>query len=186
MPTYYENHVATFENSVTREEYLQAWMLDQAVNGRLRNRGGKTILLAVVAALCLFYMPYYSSLYGTVWIPAGVAAACVLAAAYYQVWLTHWAQKRAAVCFESNRLLSQTAQVSLYRDSYTVENEYEELQGHWTDNTACVETGELFVITGGWDRPLLVIPKHNVGPEQVQQVSEHFERTFVKKYVRKG
>ena len=66
-----------------------------------------------------------------------------------------------------------------------MKSDVEQYTGHWTDNTACVESPRLFVLTGGWDRNLLILPKRSLTDQQVEQLREHFERTFVRRYVRR-
>ena len=51
MPTYYEGSLGSVKTQITREEFSQAWRLDQEMNGRLKNIGVKRA--AAVAAFLL-------------------------------------------------------------------------------------------------------------------------------------
>ena len=111
-----------------------------------------------------------------------LAAGCGFAIFYYGFLLPHWVSQQGEASFDSQKLLGEPCEIQLYRDSYQIRNRWETISGHWTDHTACMETEELFVVTGGWDRNLLIIPKRSLEQGQVQDVHTHFERTFAKKF----
>lgn len=182
MPTYYENAVAQAEFSLTGEEYASAWLLYQSRFGRLKNNTLKTVLCVVVAILSGCYIPSYLTQYATFWIPAAVAAAALAAAVYFQILLPREEYKKGLTLFSNSRFLALDAKVELYRDSYVEENRYEKITGHWTDTLGCSETKELFVVMGGWDRQLLVLPKRTLSPQDTGAVSSHFQNTFVRSY----
>lgn len=186
MPTYYEGAVSSFRAAVTREEYIEAWCLDQEMSGKLKNLSAKKLTVCALLALVLFgVMPFYSRFFSTIWVPMLLAVLCIGWNLYYALYLPRWARQSAGRCFDSNRLLAEEFEVCLYRDSYTARSRFETYTGHWTDHTACAENGALFVVTGGWDRNLLVIPKRALTGEQAAEVSEHFARTFTQKYFKK-
>lgn len=185
MPTFYEGDaIAEFENPVSEEEYALAWRLFQEKQGSLRQKELFSLLFALAAVASLLYLPTYSAKYATFWIPILIVALCLLGIVWQQVLLPGRVKRRGMETYRSNRLLSLPARVRLYRDSYQERNQYERIEGHWTDMSGCVEGNTLFVVTGGWDRSLLVIPKKNLSEEQVRRVSDHFQNTFVKKYSR--
>lgn len=182
LPTYYENTIMDCEFSVSERDYADAWLLYQSRFGRLKGKNMKTVLCMVLAVLSGCYIPSYHSQYGTFWIPAMVALAALAGAVYVQILLPQRVLARGGELYRSNGFLSLPSHLQLYRDSYCEENEYEKIVGHWTDHLGCSETNSLFVVMGGWDRELLVIPKRNLTPEELQRVSEHFQNTFVEKY----
>ncbi|MCI9274330.1 MAG: YcxB family protein [Clostridiales bacterium] len=186
MPTYYEGAVGSVRTAVTREEYIEAWRLDQEQNGRMKKLEIKKLTVFLLLGLVLFaVLPLYARFFTTQLAPVALALACAGLNVYYGLYLPRWAAGTGGRCFDSNCLLGQPFEVQLYRDSYTVKSDVEQYTGHWTDNTACVESPRLFVLTGGWDRNLLILPKRSLTDQQVEQLREHFERTFVRRYVRR-
>lgn len=182
MPTYYENTIVNCGISVSEQDYTGAWLLYQSRFGRLKGKNTKTVLCMVLAVLSGCYIPSYLEQYDTFWIPAIVVLAALAGAVYFQILLPQKVLARGRELFRSSKFLSLPSQLQLYRDSYGEENAYEKIVGHWTDHLGCSETGDLFVVMGGWDRELLVIPKRNLTREEIQKVSEHFQNTFVEKY----
>lgn len=182
MPTYYENKVAACEITVSEQEYAAAWTLYQARFGRLKGKNLKTFLCMALAVLSGCYIPTYLAQYDSFWIPAAVVLIGLAGAVYFQILLPQQEMGYGRELYRNSKFLSLPAQISLYRDSYCEENQYEKIVGHWTDTLGCSETKQLFVVMGGWDRMLLVLPKKNLTPEETQRVSEHFQNTFVEKY----
>lgn len=183
MPTYYEGSVGSVKTQVTREEFSAAWRLDQEKNGRLKNIGVKRVAAVAAFLLVLVWgIPVYSRYFATIWAPLVLAAGSGFAIFYYGFLLPHWVSQQGEACFDSQKLLGEPCEIELYRDSYQIRNRWETISGHWTDHTACMETEELFVVTGGWDRNLLIIPKRSLEQGQVQDFHTHFERTFAKKF----
>lgn len=186
LPTYYEGAVGSVHTGVTREEYIEAWRLDQEQNGRMKKLDLKKLTVCLLLALIVFVgLPLYSRLFETQWVPLLLALCCVGLNVYYGLYLPRWAARMGGLSFDTNRLVGEVCDICLYRDSYTVQNSMEQYTGHWTDNTACVETPRLFVVTGGWDRNLLILPKRSLTQQQAEELRAHFERTFVRRYLRK-
>ena len=183
MPTFYEGSVGTVETEITREEFTAAWRLDQERNGRLKNIGVKRAAAMVVFLAVIFWgIPAYPRYFATVWAPLILAAGCGAVLVYYGILLPRWVEQQGEACFDSQVLLGKPCEVQLYRDSYIIKNAWETITGHWTDNTACIENADLFVITGGWDRNLLVIPKRSLCSGQAEVFHAHFERAFAKRF----
>lgn len=71
MPTYYEGSVGSVKTQITREEFSQAWRLDQEKNGRLKNIGVKRRLRWRPFCLCLsggfLFIPVILTRYGRRW-----------------------------------------------------------------------------------------------------------------------
>lgn len=182
MPTYYENTILGCKIAVSEQDYANAWLVYQSRFGRLKGKNTKTVLCMVLAVLSGCYIPSYLEQYDTFWIPVVVVLAALAGAVYFQILLPQKVIEHGRELFRSSKFLSLPSQLLLYRDSYCEENAYEKIVGHWTDHLGCSETGSLFVVMGGWDRELLVIPKRDLTSDEIQKVSEHFQNTFVEKY----
>lgn len=183
MPTFYEGEAfLTLENSVSEEDYVHAWRLYQDRFGALRHREfwvmGAGVLLAVYA-LCYLY-PAWPVLW-TDFLPVVLLLALIAVFLFVQPYA---AQREGQARYRQNQLLQLPMELQLYRDSYIEQNEYERLQGHWTDMNGCVETAALFVAMGGWDRRLLVIPKRSLTEAQVETLRAHFQDAFARKFYR--
>ena len=139
MPTYYEGSVGSVKTQITREEFSQAWRLDQEKNGRLKNIGVKRAAAVAAFLLVLVWgIPVYSRYFDTIWAPLVLAAGCGFAIFYYGFLLPHWVSQQGEASFDSQKLLGEPCEIQLYRDSYQIRNRWETISGHWTDHTACM------------------------------------------------
>lgn len=119
MPTYYEGSVGSVKTQITREEFSQAWRLDQEKNGRLKNIGVKRAAAVAAFLLVLVWgIPVYSRYFDTIWAPLVLAAGCGFAIFYYGFLLPHWVSQQGEASFDSQKLLGEPCEIQLYRDSY--------------------------------------------------------------------
>lgn len=185
MPGFYEGEpVARISGELRAEEYAQAWVMLEQRYGTLRTAGKKALALAVMLVLLLCLLPWYAARYASFYIPAVVAALCLFGIWWQLLYRPAAAYRRGLQNYRSNRLITLPAQLTLYRDSYFIQNQYEEKNGYWTDFAACVETDSLIVAMGGWERRMLVIAKRNVPAQEQEALSSLLENTFATRYHR--
>lgn len=187
MPTYYEGEpIAIIEQTVSPEKWADAYYTAWSMLFPIRRKEVKAGICLTVAVLIGSVIPIYRTQFSTIVVPiCGILYALTLAAMSYFVQpngIKRWAQ----TLYRSNKLLSLPEKITIYRDSVIIENEYEKILEYWTDFAKCIETKDAFVITGGMERSLLTICKHELEREQVTALSSHFANTFAARYVKTG
>jgi hypothetical protein len=185
LPTFYEGEpFAEFESAVTLRQYKKAYVLAQRSLGPLHKREVQVGLCLTAAALCAAATPSYAARYATFWVPVCFIAFMLALAVYFGFGQTRTLENTAEEQFSQNKLLSLPYKAVLYRDSFSVTNPYEQIRGYWTDSTLCLESDELFVLTGGWDRPLLVFSKEGLDENTLQSMSQNLASAFASRYRR--
>lgn len=174
--------VAQVKCQTTQPEYAEAFALYHRQQGLLYRNKAKAAVFVVLAVLAGFILKGYYNRFGTVWVPCAIIVFCVGAANYYLLYVPEKVRKLGAEEYQSNLLLALPYTVTVYRDGYSEENPYETFLGYWADRTGCAENASFFVVMGGWDRSLLIIPKKDLTPQQQEGLTSHFANTFVKKY----
>ena len=85
--------------------------------------------------------------------------------------------------FETNKFLSLSQKVTLYRDSMIYENEYEKFSLYYTDFDFCMEDDKIIVLSGA-KRDFLLINKENLTNAEKEKTSEALKNAFAAKYKR--
>lgn len=185
MPTFYEGEpFAEFQSAVTLPQYKSAYVLAVKNSGPLHRSGVRVGLCLTAAALCALVTPSYAAKYATFWFPLCFIGVMLALAVYFGFGQAKALESTAEERFTENGLLSLPFKAVLYRDSFSVTNRCEQIRGYWTDITLCLESDTLFVLTGGWDRPLLVFPKEGMEESAVQSMSQNLASAFASRYRR--
>ena len=127
MPGFYEGEpVARISGELRAEEYAQAWVMLEQRYGTLRTAGKKALALAVMLVLCCCLLPWYAARYASFYIPAVVAALCLFGIWWQLLYRPAAAYRRGIAKLSQQPADNVAAQLTLYRDSYFIQNQYEE------------------------------------------------------------
>lgn len=187
MPTFYEGSpIEKIAQSVGSADYAQAYYTAQSTFSPMHRKEVKAGICITAALLIGSVIPVYHVKFSTVWVPVcGIILALVLAAVFYFV-QPYEIRRWAAELYQGNALLALPEQITVYRDSVVIENQYEQILEYWTDFAKCIETKDDFVFTGGRERALLTIQKRGLAEEQRSRLSSHFADTFASRYLKIG
>ena len=174
--------VLSFENELNIREYAEGCRITDILCGSSKNRGIKASVFFVVFIVMLFVIMINN--YDPSRVPVAVIVILISAylCTYYLYILPHKARLRGEHDFKTSRLISKKYRFDVYRDHVIMKNENEYIKRYNTDITYCLETDEIFVLTGGFEKRFLVISKRCLTDEQRDILSEHFQRELVKKY----
>lgn len=184
MPTFYEGEpIATVYQTLKEEAYAKASVFAESYRSVWNRRGVRAAAALTVSALAFSCIPAYRYQYATAWIPIVTGCLAILLAVWFFFVQPENKRKRAVSYFHKNPFWKEPCKISLYRDSVCCDTQYEKICAYWSDYHACYENPEFLVVTGGWDRYLLIIEKKNIPPEQREAVSAHLREQFARRYV---
>ena len=187
MATYYEGSpIEVVEQTMSEQEYAREYRAAGEILSPFRRRGVKAGLCLSAALIIASVIPFYRTKFSTVFVPVCGVVLCIAFAALFYFYQPAEIERWAAELFRSNALLSLPQKISIYRDSVVVKSERERILEYWTDFAGCLEKKNAFVLAGGRERPLLIIKKQGLSPEQIRRLSEHFSETFALRYRKSG
>lgn len=185
MPSIYdETPIVVIENEVNKEEYVSASLLREQQWGSLRLKELKAGILTILGVIFLVQLPRIPLGSAGMWILVCLALFCFVLALFYLILMPKNIAAKAEEIHASNRLAALPHVTEIYRDRVIEQNDKEQLSGYWTDYKGCVESDTLFVLSGGFTRDLLILPKRNLTPEQNLQLREHLLATYAARYRR--
>lgn len=182
MPTYYEgNPIAEIKAQLSQEDFVNGYMLKEKTTGRLKGTYWYGALFLVLSVLSDFSAINEVTVFGMVskWL---ICIALIFAAFYCAVIRVMKTKKEGIAIYNSSSLLKEKFTLKAYRDSFYMENEYEQFSGYWTDIAAGLETKERIIIVSEWFARPVVIPKTEENREQTEALSRHLQNTLISKY----
>lgn len=181
--SYYDKPVAVVKNTISREEFEQAWIIWEKSSGSLRTRNVRIACFVCLLALILILFPSYLSAYSTAWFPF-LAVIIIGAGLFYLLFFKlKLVSAEAERMYVSNSLMGLEEEVTLTREEYHIVNQYEDIRGYWSEMDRCVETKRSFIITGGRERPLFILSKAKMKSEECEKISRHMQNVFASHYV---
>ncbi len=183
MHGYYEGEAAvTAEFTLGPEDYAKARLLAERQMKPVTRPWVRAGMLLTASLLFLAILPYYSVRYGSVWAPIFLFLLFLASALWAGLRLPKLEEAGLARAYATDRLLLLKTTVSLYRDTFTAENEYQTFEENWVDYVRCFESREYIVAVGGKNLPFLVMKKEQMTGEQREKASRCVENYFAGRY----
>lgn len=182
MPTYYEgNAIAEIKTQISAEDFVNGYVLKEKTFGRLKAAYWYGALFAALSLLTGYMAINEITVYGRIskWM---ICAVLAFATVYFTVIKQNRIRKEGRSIYNTSKLLNCTFTFKVYRDSFYIENAYEQLNGYWTDVAAGLETKERIIIVSEWFSRPVIIPKTKENKEQTDAVSRHLQNTLISKY----
>lgn len=182
MPTYYEgNAIAEIKAQLSQEDFANGYVLKEKATGRLKGTYWYGALFLALSVLSDFSAINDITVYGKVskWV---LCIAFIFAALYFAVIRVMKTQKEGNSIYDTSKLLKTEFTFKAYRDSFYMENQYEQFSGYWTDIAAGLETKQRIIIVSEWFARPVVIPKTEENREQTEALSRHLQNTLISKY----
>lgn len=182
--SFYDRAILSFQNQVQEEEFRQAWILWERTSGSLRYRRAKVLGALLLLAVIAFLLPGYRARYATSFVPICAIALLFAFILFQMVVKRRMVEDEADRIYGSNRLLGQPEEITATREGFTVKSGYETVNGYWAEAAQCLETEEFFAITGGPERPLLILSKKQIPPERREEFGGKMKSIFAARYRR--
>lgn len=173
-----EAPVMVLEQQLSAEDYAHAALLYENTLFPFRRywvRAGVCICVAVLVASAI---PWYLSQFATAFVPACAILFFLALALYFWREQPRRRLHGAVLQFCSSNLLRLPGKISVYQNGIVLENDAETLSEFWTDFSGCIEGHAYYVLWGGISRPLLILKKSALPPEQAEQLGAHLKNTF--------
>ena len=182
--SYYDHTILSFQNQVREKDFRQAWILWEKSAGSLRHRWLKVLIALLFLTISSFFLPGYRAHYATSFVPiCGIAL--LIAFIFFQIFVKiRMAEDEADRIFGSNRLLGQPEDITITREGYTIKGGYESLKGYWAEAAQCLEAEAFYAVTGGPERPLLILCKKDIPPEKLEEFGGKMKSIFAARYHR--
>lgn len=139
-------------------------------------------MLFTASLLFLAILPYYWLRYGNFWVPVLLFLLFFGASLWARFRLPKLEEKGLEQKFATNKLRLLETKVTLYRDSFKVENEFQRFEGSWAEFSACYEDKNYIAAVGSGSYPLLVLKKEQMPKEQQEQASLCLQNYFAGRY----
>lgn len=183
MPTFYEGGcIATISDQKTdKQSFAQGFVYRERIGGKLKNCNMYCLFFMIAAALFMVFAYREFTMYKMV-IKAAISAVLVICAVYFAVIKPNYVKKYALGLYAKSDIMRSPVTIKLYRDSFFINNEYEKLNGYWTDIIAGKEDDEKIVLVSEWTVRPIVILKKDVDKEEILKISQHLKNTLTYKY----
>ena len=187
MPTYYEgNPVIKIKQVLKRSEFTEFYLVRESFLSPLHHPKVKAGICLTGAMILGSLILWNFRRFSTVWtLSCGILAFLLLGIFFLFVQpniIGRWAEK----VFDSNQLLKLETTISVYRDSVLIENEFESYIEYWIDFERCLETDQLYLLIGGFNRSFLIVSKEEMDKSQRELLSTHFSNVFCQRYRKVG
>ena len=190
MPRFYETLITEQKIGLTREQYIDASLVFQKMEGRLRFAMVKGL---IAIALCLFFVvdACMGAPFTTDEIIVRLATIVLsllsfgLLSLYFLIRLPKKEAARAGERYDDSILPGIQETASVYRDSFEVKNEFESMTGFWAECKGCCRKGDMLVVstTENLSRNMLVFVKPAMTEREFDALCAHFQSAFTgKKY----
>ncbi|WP_085831824.1 hypothetical protein [Clostridium merdae] len=170
--------ILSFEQQLSAEDYAQSTLMYENTLYPFRRfwvRAGLCICAAVLAASTI---PWYLSRFATGFVPACAVVFFLALALFFWREQPRRRLHSAVLQFCNSRILRLPSKITVYKSGIELENEVETLSEYWTDFSGCVEGQHFYVLWGGMSRPLLILKKGSLSPEEEKSLSAHLRNTF--------
>lgn len=175
---------AEFDNKLKIQEYAKAYQLYDLRYGRSSGREWKSSVFFFLALAMFFMLAMENFNFAKLPVTVLVLLISMYMCTHYLYLLPKAAKLEGEHIYKSSHLLSKPCHITVSRDSFTLQNDYEYLKRYYTELTDCFETDEIFVLIGGMEHVITVISKRCLTDEQTQILSEHFQRETIQQYRR--
>ena len=184
MPTFYEG-APILETSfkIDKDLYIESLYKEEISKSILKRKEFKASFFIFLALLFGINIPNFQRNYGDFIFPIVLMIVCVIFAWFFIYLQPNEIKKLYLKKFETNKFLSLTQKVTLYRDSMIYENEFEKFSLYYTDFDSCFEDDKVVVLIGA-KRDFLLINKENLNEAEKVKMSEALKNTFAVKYKR--
>lgn len=174
----------SFTNSITIQDYAQAYRLYDLRRGLSSGREWKSSVFFVLGLVMLFFILMENFNLAKVPVASIVLLICMYMCTHYISLLPKKAKLKGEHIYRSSKLLSKSSKIELYRDYFIMKNDYIYIRRYYSELSDCIETDDIFVLIGGVEQRIIVISKECLTQEQSEAVSEYFRRELVKQYRR--
>ena len=184
MPTFYEGAPileATFK--IEKDLYVESLYKVETNKNFFAKKEIKAGICIATALLFAVNIPNYLRNYGNFIVPVIIILACFLCAWFFASIQPSEIRKLYEKKYETNKLLSLSQKVTLYRDSMIYENEFEKFSLYYTDFDLCFEDDKVIVLCGA-KRDFLLINKESLTNAEKEKTSESLKNAFAAKYKR--
>ena len=181
------NHcIMSFDNKLKIKEYAEGYRIFDLRCGSSRGREWKSSVFFFLALGMLFILMLNGFDISRIPVAAIVLLICMYMCSYYLYMLPKKAKLRGEHIFKSSKLLRKEYSFDLYKDYFTMKNEYEYTKKYYTELSDCIETDSIFVLIGGIEDRLTVIAKKSMNENDRIELSRIFKREMPDRYRRMG
>ncbi len=176
--------IAEFDGKLKIQEYAYAYQQYGLQYGASSQRGVKAAAFSVAAAMVLYalFMEHFN--FERLPAAAVLLLICMYMITYYLYLVPKKIRLHGEHIYKSSRLLSKPKHFQIYRDFFEMHSEYESLKRFYTDISDCIETDADYILIGGTEHRVTVIPKKTMSEQQKQDVTRHFRQEMPKQYKR--
>ncbi len=192
MPRFYDTPVAVQTAALTRKQYIEATLLYEKREGRLRHSAVKG---GAAAALGAFFLldacmggPFSPDELLVKLLTAVLSVAAFgLLAVYFLLLLPQKEALRAGESYDGSPLPGLSEAITVYRDSFEVKNERESLTGFWSECGWCARRGDMLVVSTrtNLSRNFLAFSLAVMGEGEFEKLDRHFQSAFAGKRYKK-
>lgn len=183
MPAYDgKTPVAQVSQTLTAEEYARGALLVSRQASPLARPGVRAGVCVMAGAIAACTAPASLREYGSMWLPLLFILLFLALACWFWFFQPERELEGMRREFRQSPVLGLASQLQLYRDYFILRDEYEEITEYWTDFSECFEDGEFFAVSGGTERPLLLVKKEGLSPEEKEALQVHFQNAFAVRY----
>lgn len=175
--------VVTASYTLTKEEYRKGRLLVEKRHASLLSAP-----VFILLGLALFALGVTSFFYEKLSVSSILLAGVFMALGTFTI-LYFVSGKPSSIKGEADRqydgsvLLKSPKEVTISRDVFSIQDEFEEVRPFYSEQRACMETDDFFLIVADRSGKAYLMPKRAFG-EQVEQVSGVLSAAFGNRYRR--
>lgn len=187
MPGYYDSEILMKgEFTLQPEDLAKARLVAERQLKPMARPWVRAGMLLTASVLLLAVLPQYYRWLGNAWFPASMAAILFLCALWVGIRLPKLEENALRQKYASNSFRFLPFTLQLYRDSFSLQNEYQTYEENWVDFSHCFETREYFIAAGGDAYRLLVLKKEQMTESQQEDTARCLEHHFAGRYRKLG
>lgn len=165
-------------------EYSEGYKLYEMRRGFGAGREIKATLFFFLAMGMLFILMLKDFDIARLPVCAVILLVCMHMCSYYIFIMPKKAKLMGEHIYKSSRLIGRTYSYEFSKEYFVMKNKYQCLKRYYTELSDSFETDDLFVLIGGIENKLIVIPKSCMESRDAEKLSGILRKETIKQYRR--
>ena len=174
----------SFKSKLNIKEYADGYRIFDLKRGRSAGREWKSTVFFMISMAMLFFLLMSVMDIGRMPVCAAVFLISAYMCTHYVYILPRKAKLRGEHIYKSSKMLSKEYVFDVYPDYFIMRNKNESIKRYYSDVSDCIETKNIIVIIGGFEKRFIVISKRNIEKNELEKISRYFKNRMVKQYRR--